>query len=66
MRVMPRTPFWVRDADLGEQRHGACQRVIRAKAKMLTQRLRDLAADTQHGVERCHGILEDHGDLAPA
>ena len=30
------------------------------------ERLKDLVAHRQHGVQRCHGILKDHGDLLAA
>ena len=30
------------------------------------ERLKDLVAYRQHGVQRCHGILKDHGDLLAA
>ena len=55
-----------RDADLAEEvdRFGA--RLREAEAAMGSQRLGDLIADADHGMERRSRVLEDHADRRAA
>ena len=54
------------NADRRQQLGAAPRRRRRVHAEMRLQRLDDLGADGEHGIERGHRVLEDHGELGPA
>ena len=66
MRILRQPARGVGDADQGQQLDGAGARLRLAHLEVDEQRLHDLQADAQHGVERGHRLLEDHGDLPAA
>ena len=49
-----------------EERDGPQPGFTAANARVQHQRLDDLLPHREHGIERGHGFLEDHGDLAAA
>ena len=53
----------LRDADLVQQLDGAPAALGAAAALMHAQRLHDLEADGEAGVQARHRLLEDHGDV---
>ena len=55
-----------RDADALEKIDGKRAGLTRRQPFVQSHRLGDLVADGEHGIERCHRLLEDHGDLPAA
>jgi hypothetical protein len=55
-----------RDADLAEEADRFGSRFSEAEAAMGSQRLGDLVADSDHGMERRSRVLEDHANRRPA
>ena len=51
VRILARAPLGLGDAELAEESYGPRHSLMRAEAQMLAQRLGDLAADGQHGIE---------------
>ena len=64
VRVLVDPAAGVGDAHQVEQLDGALARLDARQPAMQHHRLGDLVADRQHGIERGHRSLEDHGDAA--
>lgn len=58
--------FWLWDADFCEGVDGAGECFFSADVFVDFEGFYELVADPEVGVERGHGILEDHGDAFPA
>ena len=54
--------FGIGDADFGEGFDGASARFVALDVEMESERLGELVHNLEVGIERGHGILEDHGD----
>src|SRR5262245_23521714 len=65
MRVFLHAPLGVGDVDELEHLHRLVHGRAPPQALVEAQGLRDLLAHREHGIERGHGLLEDHGDLLP-
>ena len=65
-RVLVRAPLGIGDADPRQQLYGHLRRLALALALVQHDRLGDLVADLEHGVEAGHGVLEDHRDVVAA
>ena len=66
MRVIPQPAGRVGNANPLQQRPGALIRLLPRRVAVQPDRFRHLFADGQHGIERRHRLLEDHGDaVAP-
>jgi hypothetical protein len=57
--------LWSANADLMQQLDDPCPYLSAPQAAMQPQGLRNLRPDRKGRVERCHRILEDHGNLRP-
>ncbi len=66
MRILRQAPFGVRDADVVEYGDGAFPRLVLRDGFVLAYDFHDLHADREHRVQRCHGLLKNHADLAAA
>ena len=66
MGILPQPLFRRGNADRRQKLGAAPRRRRRVHAEMRLQRLDDLGADGEHGIERGHRVLEDHGELGPA
>ena len=66
VRVIVEPVGGLRDADHAQQFDGALAGLLLVHAHVQFQRLGELAADRQHGVEARHRVLKDHGDLRAA
>ena len=64
--ILSQSPLGIGDAHEAKELDGARPRLRRAHPEMDLRGLGQLAADGEHGVERGHRLLEDHGDLATA
>ena len=64
VRVLIEAAVRVGDADEVEQLAGARSSSIAVHVEVDLERLHDLLADRQHRIERCHRLLENHGDVA--
>jgi hypothetical protein len=66
VRVLLHPRLGVGDADEREQRDDPLGRLVLVDVGVVgADRLADLVADRQDGVERGHRVLEDHRDLSP-
>jgi hypothetical protein len=66
MGVIVQAVFRVRDTDHREQLRGTFACLVFGHANVQHERLFQLLADGQHGIQRSHWILEDHRDLGAA
>src|SRR3990172_4059314 len=66
VRVLPRPPLRVRHLHPPQPVHGPRGGLRPPAGAMGGEYLGDLVSDGKNGVERCHRLLEDHGDLLPA
>ena len=66
VRVLLEAPLRLADADHPEELDRSLIRALLAEAQMEHHGLRELQTDGQHRIERGHGLLEHHGDLAAA
>ena len=64
VRIRVHLRFRVRNPHPFEDRRSRSPHIARAKIRMRLEYLRDLIANREDGVERGHGILEDHGHFA--
>ena len=62
MRILRDPAFRLRHAHQTQHLDRASRRILVREAAMQHQDLGNLIADGQHRVERCHRLLEDHGD----
>src|SRR5262249_8134441 len=49
-----------------DELRGSCIGLSPTQSEVRLERLADLTADREHGIQRRHGILEDHRDLPSA
>ena len=66
MRIITHTRLRAGDADLAEKVDSARERFFLRNLLVGADSLDDLIADAVHGVERGHGLLEDHGHIVAA
>src|SRR5262249_54823399 len=64
--ILSEATLGVGDTDQVQQLLRAGAGALGVRAEVDLEPLRQLAPDGKHGVQRGHGLLEDHGDLAPA
>ena len=61
-----RPPLRLRDAGIGQKFDGVLPRIRSRHATLELQDLGNLVANRKQRVERGHGLLKDHGDIAAA
>ena len=66
VRIVAQPLSWARDADKHEERLSAVQPLPARHAAMALQRLGDLLADREDGVQVDERVLEHHGDTVTA
>jgi hypothetical protein len=66
MRIGLKAPRRVGDPDEPEQLDDACLALLAALVVVEQDGLADLVPNRHHGIERAHGLLEHHGDVAAA
>ena len=66
MRVKPRATLGVGDLHRVQHADGLCHRLGLRHALVQRQHLRHLVGHPHIGVQRCHRVLKDHGDLVGA
>ena len=66
VRILPRAALRRRDTDLPKGLDGAIGCLLLGHHHVLPDRLCDLVARPEDGVQARHGLLEDHGDLVAA
>ncbi len=64
MRILLEAAGRIGDADQAEELDGALVRRSGVGAAVLLDRLGDLPADGENGIQRRHRLLEDHADIA--
>ena len=64
VRILLEAAGRIGDADQAEQLDGARVRRSAIGSAVLLERLGDLPADGENGIQRCHRLLEDHADVA--
>ena len=66
MRKTARPSLWFRNAGIGQQFDGVLPSFFDSHAALELQDLGNLVTNGEQRVERGHGLLEDHGDVAAA
>ena len=66
VRIVAHAGLRARDADLAQKVDRARERFLLGNLLVRANGLDDLVADAVHGVERRHGLLEDHGHVVAA
>ena len=66
VRVLPDASLCIRNPHFLQQFHRACTGITARHSEIFLDAFHDLRTDGPNRVERCHRLLKNHGDVAPA